>query len=238
MQDGLTAADGFASGISSVGTFIFQWVPSVLLSLSTVGDTALTTNSASGSPSGPLTSAVTVEQVQSYLASVSPTPIYQQFLINWGLFAAISIFVSLLLGSLLAYCVVQLRRVRRYEHQRFEAASVTVAAGDIPRTHLRWDRIMAEMATESEQSWRLAILEADIMLGELLDSRGYKGETMADKMRAVERADFHTIDLAWEAHRMRNRIAHESAETPLNPRDVRHAIDLYQKVFREFNFVA
>lgn len=238
MDGGISAANSFASGVSTIGTLIFQWVPSILLSISTAGGMVLPDSSASGTQAQPFTGAVTVSQVQDYLQSMSTTGGYQEFIINWGLFAAISIFISLLLASLLVYCVTQLRRVRHFEHQRFEAASATVAANDVPRTHLRWERIMAEAASDSEQSWRLAILEADIMLGELLDSRGYKGETMADKMRQVERADFHTIDLAWEAHRMRNRIAHESAETRLDQRDVQHAIGLYQKVFHEFDFVA
>jgi len=237
MQGGLSTAAGFKAGIWSVGTLIFQWVPSLMLSLSTAGSMTLGTN-ASGASAGPLTSAVTVPQIEAYLQSMSPTPLYQQFVTDWGLFAAVSIFISLILASFMTYCIVQLTRIRRREEQRFAAAAASVAARNVPVTHLRWDRIMGEIHSESEKSWRLAILEADIMLGELLDSLGYKGETMADKMRAVERANFHTIDLAWEAHRARNRIAHESSETPLNPRDVRHTIDLYQKVFREFQFVA
>lgn len=237
MQGGLTAAAGFKAGFSGLGIFIFQWVPSVILSLSTAGTIGLI-GASSGTPAGPITSAVTLPQLQDYLQNVSPPAIYQQFITDWGIFAAVSIFVSLILASILIYCVMRLFQVRKFEHERFEAASATVAAHDLPRTQLRWERIIAEINSDSEQSWRLAILEADIMLNELLDTLGYRGETMADKMRAVERADFNTIDLAWEAHRARNRIAHESSETALNPRDARRIIDLYQRVFREFQFVA
>ncbi len=230
---GLTAAGGFKAGLSGLGILMFQWVPSVLLSFSTAGDSAF--GSASSTP---ISSAVTLPQVESYLQSASTPVAYQQFVTDWGLFASFSIFLSLILLSILVYCVIRLWQVREFERKRFEAASATVAAHDLPKTQLRWERIVAEIGSDSEQSWRLAILECDIMLNELLDSLGYRGETMADKMRAVERADFNTIDLAWEAHRARNRIAHESSETPLNPRDVRHVFDLYSKVFREFQFVA
>jgi hypothetical protein len=236
MQGGLTAVGGFQSGISGLGTLIFQWVPSLVLSLSVAG------NSAFGSPDGatttPITSAVTLPQVEGYLQNMSAPAAYQSFITDWGLFAALSIFVSLVLVSILIYCVIRLRQVRYFEGKRFEAASATIAAHDVPKTQLRWDRIIAEINSESQQSWRLAILEADIMLNELLDSLGYRGETMADKMKTVDRADFRTIDLAWEAHRARNRIAHESSETGLDPRDARRVIDLYAKVFREFQFVA
>jgi hypothetical protein len=237
MQGGLTAVDGFHSGLSGLGVLIFQWVPSLVLSLSVAGNSALETGT-SGATSTPLTSAVTLPQVENYLESMSAPAAYQNFITDWGLFAAFSIFISLIFASILIYCVIRLRQVRHFERLRFEAASASVAAHDVPKTQLRWERVIAEINSDSEQQWRLAILEADIMLNELLDSLGYRGETMADKMRSVERADFNTIDLAWEAHRARNRVAHESSEVPMNPRDARRIIDLYQRVFREFQFVS
>ena len=56
-------------------------------------------------------------------------------------------------------------------------------------------------------------------------------------MKRVDRADFRTIDIAWEAHKFRNAIAHEGAAIPLERRDADRIIGLYQRVFREFNFV-
>jgi hypothetical protein len=234
---GLTAAGGFKAGLTGLGVLVFQWVPSILLTFSAAGSSVLGGSASSGTTS-PIMSAVTLPQVENYLQSASAPAAYQQFIADWGIFAAFSIFVSLILLSILVYCVIRLFQVRDFERKRFEAASASVAANDVPRTQLRWERIVAEIGSDSEQSWRLAILECDIMLNELLDSLGYRGETMADKMRAVERADFNSIDLAWEAHRARNRIAHESSETPLNPRDVRHVFDLYSTVFREFHFIS
>jgi hypothetical protein len=236
MQGGLTAADGIHSGISSLGTLIFQWVPSLILSLSVAGNIAL--NDPTGATSTPLSSAVTLSQVNNYLENMSAPAEYQNFITDWGIFTALSIFISLIAASILAYCVIRLMQVRRFEQQRFDAASETITAHDVPRTQLRWERISTQINSDNEQSWRLAILECDIMLNELLDSLGYRGETMADKMKTVDRADFHTIDLAWEAHRARNRIAHESSETGLDERDARRVIELYTKVFREFQFVA
>jgi hypothetical protein len=241
MQGGLTAAGGIQAGLSSLGVLIFQWVPSLVLSLSAAGGSALGNGpslSSGGASATPITTAVSLPQMEGYLQGMSAPASYQNFITDWGVFAAFSIFFSLILISILVYCVIRLRQVRRFEQLRFEAASATITAHDVPKTQLRWDRIVAEINSDNEQSWRLAILEADIMLNELLDSLGYSGETMADKMKTVDRADFNTIDLAWEAHRARNRIAHESSETGLDQREARRIVDLYQRVFREFQFVA
>ena len=93
------------------------------------------------------------------------------------------------------------------------------------------------MSAGTPESWRLAILEADIMLNELLDLQGYKGETMADKMKQADRANFNTIDAAWEAHKVRNRIAHEGEGHEISAREARRVIDLYERVLKEFRIV-
>jgi vacuolar-type H+-ATPase subunit H len=116
------------------------------------------------------------------------------------------------------------------------AAAHPVAEHDIPKARLRWDRILDEANSENDQNRRLAILEADIMLNELLDDLGYKGETLADKMRQVPKAQFNTIDLAWEAHRARNKIAHEAGHE-ISAYEAKRIIGLYDKVFREFGFI-
>jgi len=119
----------------------------------------------------------------------------------------------------------------------FQASQQPIVAQDIPKTQLRWSRILEQVRSGNEHNWRLAILEADIMLNELLDVQGYKGETMAEKMKQVDRADFNSIDAAWEAHNLRNRIAHEGETRALSAREVRRVISLYEKIFREFHYI-
>lgn len=220
------------SGLSVLGVFAFQWVPALVISLYAGGSSAVT-----GSAT-PLTTPMTFGEMSDYLQSVSPPENFQNFLIDWGIFASVSIFVSLILISIIVYCVVRIEQVRRFEKLRFMAAAHPVIGRDVSRVQQRWNRIREEMNGTNEQGWRLAILEADIMLNELLDTLGYKGETMADKMRLVPRAQFNTIDDAWEAHRARNKIAHEGSNMSLPQREAQRVINLYERVFREFQFVA
>lgn len=155
----------------------------------------------------------------------------------WGPLFPISILVCLLLACGVVYSAIRLLQIRRAEHMQFRKAAHTVTAVDVPRTQLRWNRIMEHANSPDEHKWRLSILEADIMLNELLDVLGYKGETMAEKMKQVVRGDFNSIDAAWDAHKVRNRVAHEGSEHPLSEREKNRVIGLYQQVFREFNFI-
>ena len=111
------------------------------------------------------------------------------------------------------------------------------APRDVSRNVMRWRRIVEEAGSETEQNWRLAILEADIMLGEVLDNLSLPGETIGDKLKAVERSDFTTVDLAWEAHKIRNQIAHEGSSFLLNQRETKRILSLYQAVFEEFHII-
>jgi hypothetical protein len=72
----------------------------------------------------------------------------------------------------------------------------------------RWERVRELANTTSESDWRLAILEADIMLNDLLKEQGYRGEGIGERLRDANPLQFATLDLAWQAHKVRNDIAH------------------------------
>lgn len=230
-----TVGSSFAWAFWFLGELAFKWVPGTVATITGTG-VAPATGIAAPSASV-VASPVTVPQAVEYLQSASALGVWDDLFYHWSVFVAISLFVSLLLAALIIYCAIRIQQIRYHERRAFAAASHTVVMQDVPKTHLRWKRIMTQLEGDDEQGWRLAILEADIMLNELLDTLGYKGETMGDKMKRIERADFRTVDLAWEAHKFRNTIAHEGTSAHLSKHDAEHAIGLYQRVFREFHFV-
>ncbi|MEK7098303.1 MAG: hypothetical protein AAB908_00215 [Patescibacteria group bacterium] len=155
----------------------------------------------------------------------------------WGVVFPLSMFLTLLFAAGVVYCTMRILQIRRAEWAGFRKAAHTVASEDVPATHLRWNRILEHAQSEDEHKWRLAILECDIMLNELLDLQGFKGETIAEKMKQVSRTRFNSIDDAWEAHKVRNKVAHEGVEYHISERDKNHVINLYQRVFKEFGFI-
>lgn len=101
----------------------------------------------------------------------------------------------------------------------------------------RWKRVLEHVASENPSDWRIAIIEADIILDDLLNILKLPGSTMGDKLKAVEPSDFLTLDNAWEAHKARNMIAHQGSDFLLNQREVRRIISLYEAVFKEFKMI-
>ncbi len=101
----------------------------------------------------------------------------------------------------------------------------------------RWERVQTLLHSASESDWRLAILEADVMLDEMVGHMGYHGDSLGEKLKGVEKSDFTTLDLAWEAHGVRNHIAHEGAAFSLTEREAQRVVKLYEDVFQEFHYI-
>ena len=98
----------------------------------------------------------------------------------------------------------------------------------------KWQKIMKLSESENQSDWRWAIIEADIILDELLQKLQLPGDTMGEKLKAVEKSDFNTIESAWEAHKARNMVAHNGSDFLINQKQIRHIISLYEAVFKEF----
>ncbi len=101
----------------------------------------------------------------------------------------------------------------------------------------KWKQIVEHAESDIPSNWRLAIIEADIMLDDLLFQLHLPGDTMGEKLKAVEKSDFNTIENAWEAHKTRNMIAHEGSDFLLSKRETLRIISLYESVFKEFHMI-
>jgi hypothetical protein len=153
----------------------------------------------------------------------------------WVQITIAGLSVSLILFLLFVWFRIRLEMVEHAHHHELEhAAADHEPAHEHPEEPGRWERILALAGSSQESDWRRAILEADIMLGEVLTERGYLGESIGEQLRTANPLQFRTLDLAWRAHKMRNEIAHRGEAFALGERDVRATIDLYRRVFEEF----
>ena len=228
-----TILGGFVSAFSFFGDVVLKWMPAAIVTFAhTLGSDAATTSSWAA-----IANPIAASDFPGFLEQASTPGAYNALAEGWKIFMMISFLASIPFLGIVLYGWLRILQIRRAEARAFVAAQRTVAAEDIPKTQLRWNRVIEQAASDTPEKQRLAILEADIMLNELLDIQAYRGETIADKMKHVDRADFNTIDIAWEAHKARNAIAHEGAAHTLSPRDVRKVIDMYERVFREFHFI-
>lgn len=101
-----------------------------------------------------------------------------------------------------------------------------------------WLRIKQYQASDHQSDWKLAVLEADTLLDDLIRRRGYPGETLGERLKSITAKDLATLESAWEAHKVRNRIAHDGAAFELSRAEAERVIYLYELVFREVGYLA
>jgi hypothetical protein len=159
----------------------------------------------------------------------------------FGWIVGISIPISVALSFMIVYCVERLKSIRAIEHDKFdkpvEQALVKNEANGDPAMAHRWSTVVEHIESVNPNDWKQAILEADIMLDDLLTNMGYRGESIGEKLKRVEPAHFQTLNDAWEGHKVRNQIAHEGSAFQLTQMEARAVIQQYRKVFEEFYFI-
>ena len=148
------------------------------------------------------------------------------------------LFLSLFFIAGIIYTTIKIFEIRRSEREKYQSMIVAEEPEDGGVRRERWQTIIKKMESENISDWKLAIIEADTILDEMVKKMGYPGENLGERLRHIEVSDFTSLQEAWEAHKVRNRIAHDSSDQfILTAREARRVIGLFEKVFREFKYI-
>ena len=181
---------------------------------------------------------------QSYLsAKVKLFTIFNIIPIFFENLRIIALILTLILLLALAYLKykeimdAKLLEKKKEAVSEFEKSKKAPVFDSAPVVNKQWLEVKKYMDSSNSNDWRQAIMEADIMLDTMLTKIGYDGETVADKLKNVEESDFVTLQKAWEAHKVRNRIAHKGSEFKLDRGEAERVISLFEQVFKEFYYI-
>lgn len=185
-----------------------------------------------------------VLRIQSYLRSVDPAPVnnFWDFLAAfgrhvWTVWKGFAVAISVIALGWAVKSYRGLKAVEAAEELVFGMPLTTENAVSADKGNEKWAHVIKLINSGNPSDWRLAIIEADIMLDELLRANQYHGDTVGDMLKAVEPSDMLTLDAAWEAHKVRNRIAHSGADFDLNEREAKRVITLFESVFKEYEII-
>lgn len=133
----------------------------------------------------------------------------------------------------LIYYTLRYWQILKEDDERY--VTITPAEAHVAVEHSRWAYITQLIESPQQSDWRQAIIEADIMLDEVLTNNGYFGGSIGDKLKTANPARFMTLRNAWDAHKVRNEIAHAGSAYQLTNHLAFRTIANYEAVFREFN---
>lgn len=148
-------------------------------------------------------------------------------------FEVFLLFLSAVFFAGIVVLVEKITIVNRKLNIKNTAAGLKFAA---PKS-TRFTIVEKHIASDNPAEWRLAIIEADTLLEEIVKKMGYEGTTLGEMLKNIELSDFNTLNEAWEAHKVRNQIAHQGSSFTLTKREAKRVVGLYEKVFREFDII-
>ncbi len=99
-----------------------------------------------------------------------------------------------------------------------------------------WKSIRNRLLSDVESDWRMAIIEADIYLDKVLDRKGWHGDTLGDKLKSLTPLELPSLQIAWEAHKVRNQIAHDASYILTMP-EARRVLSYFEIVFRDLEVI-
>ncbi len=160
-------------------------------------------------------------------------PILPRIVFWYKIFAYV---FSLVCGSLAGYFLWQVLKIRQSEKADLQLSAINVVPEVSVPVNPIWQTIKDKIHSDNPADWQWAIIEADKILDEMVKRMGYPGENLGERLRAVEPSDFSTLDDAWEAHKVRNQIAHEPGFT-MDRHKAALTISRFERVLNEFGYI-
>lgn len=96
----------------------------------------------------------------------------------------------------------------------------------------KWSKLLERIKSGDERDLRLAVIEADSLVDEILKEHGHPGQDMGERLKSIHPSEMDNLNDLWEAHKLRNRLAHE-ADFHLPIDEAKKIIGIYHKTIEE-----
>ncbi len=145
-----------------------------------------------------------------------------------------SMFISLLLFAGLIFVIYRISVLNKalVETEEF----FTAPPVRIPKFSEKWESIRARAESDNPSDYKVAILEADAILDDVLERAGFYGETLGEKLKNTEKGQLANMEALWAAHRYRNAIAHDM-DVNVSPADARQIIEIYERTLEDLEAI-
>ena len=103
-----------------------------------------------------------------------------------------------------------------------------------PKMRRRWQKIMRRLDTGNESEYKLAIIEADGLLDDMLKKMKLRGETVDDRIQRITPIMIENVAELKTAHQVRNSIVYDP-DYRLSASEAKRVLLVYQRTFEELD---
>ncbi|OGN01387.1 MAG: hypothetical protein A3B91_03650 [Candidatus Yanofskybacteria bacterium RIFCSPHIGHO2_02_FULL_41_29] len=143
-----------------------------------------------------------------------------------------SVIFSVIFFAIAFYFIYEFRKLSRFKLLKAKSLIRPPKAAYGGASQSRWEEVVRHIESSSEAEWKLALIEADKLVDNLLKSAGFTGDTMGERLTNVEKGQLANLEGLWEAHKIRNKIVHD-VNYFLRYGEAKRAVELYEKILEE-----
>ena len=99
-----------------------------------------------------------------------------------------------------------------------------------------WNKIMERVSMNDASQYKLAIIEADKLVGKIIGSMGLKGDDMVQRLETLKTTQIETKEDLIMAHRTRNKIIHDPF-FEIDKEKTKEILKIYESFMVEFEFM-
>jgi hypothetical protein len=141
----------------------------------------------------------------------------------------VSVVISALLFIGIIDLIIRLNLISRVK----EAGRLLAVPTHSPKKLIKkWSKIEKRLKSDQEAELKLAVIEADKFLDDILKRIGYFGKDMGERLRKINSSQIANIDDIWQAHKVRNNIVHD-VDYKLTEFGAERAVRTYKEALEE-----
>lgn len=159
---------------------------------------------------------------------------------TWSTAGIISAVLSIVCLTIIIWSIVRMVEIQIYDKEEVNHEIHEALMREKERSrnaNPRWHYIQTLVESPNDSDWRVAIMEADSMMEEVLKEKGLSGLTVSELLEGAKESGYRSIQDAWDAHLVRNQIAHDGSDFPLSQLEARRVIKMFQNFFEELRVV-
>lgn len=102
----------------------------------------------------------------------------------------------------------------------------------VKKSFKQWAVIVKKLDSNKGEDYKMAIIEADNLLKEVLQKMNYKGETTAELLEKIDDKILPNLDKIKSAHSVRNNVVHDP-DFDLTQTGAKQIMVVYEQAFRD-----
>lgn len=108
--------------------------------------------------------------------------------------------------------------------------------GLVKRAEKKWAEIEKKLLFNDEANLKMAVIEADNFMDEVLKKMSLPGDDMGGRLKNLDVSKLQSVNSVWDAHKLRNMIVHDS-DYKIRSDEAKRAVGGFKKALQELQLL-